>query len=406
MTNLILISAIATLACALLALVYLRLSQAKQSIKTLQESITNERIQTQVLEAKNAELEKERERERALFQEQLTTLQTTHKESLAMLEKKLQENYQTQNTLLLAQNKSMLHEDSKKILDEIFNPLKAQVKDYSERLTRNEAEIKTQIKSMFSFSQNLGQSADKLAQILKGDKKTRGNFGELQLKSILENSGLIEGEQYKLQHSIKSESLEGQKKYIPDAKVHLERNKSIIIDAKFSLPNSFDFEAIDAQVRQEVYQNLKSRIDELAEKAYPSLESDNYDFILLFIPYHNILDLALEANPNIYQYAYDKKVYLTTPHTLFMALKTINIAWIDAKRNKNVLKAFYEINKFYDKFIGVLDTFEDIKKALRSLQNHTEAMDKRLQSGRDSLHDKFKKLENLGAKTQKALKDS
>ena len=76
MTNLILISAIAVLACALLALVYLRLSQAKQSIKTLQESITNERIQTQVLEAKNAELEKERERERALFQEQLTTLQT------------------------------------------------------------------------------------------------------------------------------------------------------------------------------------------------------------------------------------------------------------------------------------------------------------------------------------------
>lgn len=402
MTNLILISAIAVLACALLALVYLRLYQAKQSIKTLQESITNERIQTQVLEAKNAELEKERERERALFQEQLTTLQTTHKESLAMLEKKLQENYQTQNTLLLAQNKSMLHEDSKKILDEIFNPLKAQVKDYSERLTRNEAEIKTQIKSMFSFSQNLGQSADKLAQILKGDKKTRGNFGELQLKSILENSGLIEGEQYELQSSIKFEG----SNYIPDAIIHLERNKSIIIDAKFSLPNSFDFEAIDAQVRQEVYQNLKSRIDELAKKPYASLKSDTYDFILLFIPYHNILDLALEENAGIYQYAYDKKVYLTTPHTLFMALKTINIAWIDAKRNKNVLKAFYEINKFYDKFIGVLDTFEDIKKALRSLQNHTEAMDKRLQSGRDSLHDKFKKLENLGAKTQKALKDS
>ena len=406
MTNLILISAIATLACALLALVYLRLSQAKQSIKTLQESITNERIQTQVLEAKNAELEKERERERALFQEQLTMLQTTHKESLALLEKKLQENYQTQNTLLLAQNKSMLHEDSKKILDEIFNPLKAQVKDYSERLTRNEAEIKTQIKSMFSFSQNLGQSADKLAQILKGDKKTRGNFGELQLKSILENSGLIEGEQYKLQHSIKSESLEGQKKYIPDAKVHLERNKSIIIDAKFSLPNSFDFEAIDAQVRQEVYQNLKSRIDELAEKAYPSLESDNYDFILLFIPYHNILDLALEANPNIYQYAYDKKVYLTTPHTLFMALKTINITWLNIKRNENVLQAFGEIDKFYSKFEGVLGTFEDVKTHLSRLQKSTETMDNQLQSGQGNLHSRFKKLGELGVKTQKALKDS
>ena len=402
MTNLILISAIATLACALLALVYLRLSQAKQSIKTLQESITNERIQTQVLEAKNAELEKERERERALFQEQLTTLQTTHKESLALLEKKLQENYQTQNALLLAQNKSMLHEDSKKILDEIFNPLKAQVKDYSERLTRNEAEIKTQIKSMFSFSQNLGQSADKLAQILKGDKKTRGNFGELQLKSILENSGLIEGEQYELQSSIKFEG----SNYIPDAIIHLERNKSIIIDAKFSLPNSFDFEAIDAQVRQEVYQNLKSRIDELAKKPYASLKSDTYDFILLFIPYHNILDLALEENAGIYQYAYDKKVYLTTPHTLFMALKTINITWLNIKRNENVLQAFGEIDKFYSKFEGVLGTFEDVKTHLSRLQKSTETMDNQLQSGQGNLHSRFKKLGELGVKTQKALKDS
>ena len=402
MTNLILISAIAVLACALLALVYLRLYQAKQSIKTLQESITNERIQTQVLEAKNAELEKERERERALFQEQLTTLQTTHKESLTMLEKKLQENYQTQNTLLLAQNKSMLHEDSKKILDEIFNPLKAQVKDYSERLTRNEAEIKTQIKSMFSFSQNLGQSADKLAQILKGDKKTRGNFGELQLKSILENSGLIEGEQYELQSSIKFEG----SNYIPDAIIHLERNKSIIIDAKFSLPNSFDFEAIDAQVRQEVYQNLKSRIDELAKKPYASLKSDTYDFILLFIPYHNILDLALEENAGIYQYAYDKKVYLTTPHTLFMALKTINITWLNIKRNENVLQAFGEIDKFYSKFEGVLGTFEDVKTHLSRLQKSTETMDNQLQSGQGSLHSRFKKLGELGVKTQKALKDS
>ncbi|RDU72995.1 DNA recombination protein RmuC [Helicobacter anseris] len=384
--------------CTTLLLSFLLIKNNKTK-DILQNQITEYKVITQTLKNQIQHFENEKQRLRQEYQEQNLLLEKNYQQNLEILEKKLQENYQTQNNLLLAQNKNMINEDSKKILDSIFAPLKEQIKDYSERLVKNEVKIETQIKSMFDFTQNIGDKANKLAQILKGDKKTRGNFGELQLKSILKNSGLIEGEQYKLQQHFKIEG----SSYIPDAIIYLEKNKSIVVDAKFSLPNSFDFQEIDSQVCFEIYQNLKKRIDELAQKPYNVIQSDTYDFVLLFIPYQNILDLAIEANSDIYQYAYNKKVYLTTPHTLFMALKTISITWLNIKRNENITQAFDEIGKFHEKFVGVLKSFEDIKMHLQRLQKAKDDMENKLQTGQGNLTSRFQKIEELGVKTKKSL---
>lgn len=384
--------------CTTLLLSFLLIKNNKTK-NILQNQLTEYKVITQTLKNQIQHFENEKQRLRQEYQEQNLLLEKNYQQNLEILEKKLQENYQTQNNLLLAQNKNMINEDSKKILDSIFAPLKEQIKDYSERLVKNEVKIETQIRSMFDFTQNIGDKANKLAQILKGDKKTRGNFGELQLKSILENSGLIEGEQYKLQQHFKIEG----SSYIPDAIIYLKKNKSIVVDAKFSLPNSFDFQEIDSQVCFEIYQNLKKRIDELAQKPYNVIQSDTYDFVLLFIPYQNILDLAIEANSDIYQYAYNKKVYLTTPHTLFMALKTISITWLNIKRNENITQAFDEIGKFHEKFVGVLKSFEDIKMHLQRLQKAKDDMENKLQTGQGNLTSRFQKIEELGVKTKKSL---
>lgn len=384
--------------CVTLLLSFL-LIKNKKTKDFLQDQITEYKVITQTLKNQIQHFENEKQRLKQEYQEQNLLLEKNYQQNLEILEKKLQENYQAQNNLLLAQNKNMINEDSKKILDSIFAPLKEQIKDYSERLVKNEVKIETQIKSMFDFTQNIGDKANKLAQILKGDKKMRGNFGELQLKNILENSGLIEGEQYKLQQHFKIEG----SSYIPDAIIYLEKNKSIVIDAKFSLPNSFDFQEVDSQVCYEIYQNLKKRIDELAQKPYNIIQNDTYDFVLLFIPYQNILDLAMEANSDIYQYAYNKKVYLTTPHTLFMALKTISITWLNIKRNENITQAFDEIGKFHEKFVGVLKSFEDIKIHLQRLQKAKDDMENKLQTGQGNLVSRFQKIEELGVKTKKSL---
>lgn len=336
----------------------------------------------------------------------LESLEQKYTHNLAMLKAEFERALNSQSQRLLEQNKLHLLEDSKKMLDSLFAPVRASIeaykegiKEYKDKLAENEIRLETNIKNMFAYSQEIGQNADKLAQILKGDKKIRGNFAEIQLKNVLEHSGLIEGEQYRLEAHFMHEG----SGYRPDAVVYLDKHKSIIIDSKFPLPSGFSFESLDVGVCQEIAHNLKNRIDELAKKPYASFESGTYEFVLLFIPYQNILDLALSVDSGIYQYAYTKKVYLTTPHTLFMALKTIEVSWVHIQSDEKVKVAFEEIGRFYDKFVGIIEDFEALKKLIERLGKQSDEIDSKLTSGRGSLASRFESLKKLGAKTSKSL---
>lgn len=325
----------------------------------------------------------------------LQSLEQKYAQNLATLKEEFDKSLQTQSQSMLQQNKLHLLEDSKKI----FAPVRESIEAYKERLVVNEAKLETNIKNMFAYSQEIGQNADKLAQILKGDKKIRGNFAEIQLKNVLEHSGLIEGEQYKLEAHFKHEG----SGYRPDAVVYLDKQKSIIIDSKFPLPSNFSFESLDVSVCQEIAHNLKNRIDELAKKPYANFESGTYEFVLLFIPYQNILDLALSADSGIYQYAYTKKVYLTTPHTLFMALKTIEVSWGYIESDEKVMKALEDIKNFYHKFEGTVEAFAKLRGLIEKLGKQSDEIDSKLTSGRGSLASRFESLKKLGAKTTKSL---
>ncbi|WP_104721349.1 DNA recombination protein RmuC [Helicobacter mesocricetorum] len=331
------------------------------------------------------------------YKDSLKAQQIEYKKIQQDMQEQLQNYFQQQSKNILAQNQLTLNADSKKILEEIFNPIKYKVEEYSKNLIHNEATLKTNIENMFRYSQNIGEKADNLAIILKGDKKIRGNFGELQLRNVLEQSGLREGEQYQIQESFNDEG----KKFVPDAVIYLSKERSIVIDSKFSLPDILQTDKIEI-LSSEIAKNLKNRIDELAKKPYANV-ANAYDFVLLFIPYQNILDLALEFDNALYQYAYQRKVYLTTPNTLFMALKTIEITWIKIQSDENIMKAFLDIGKFYDKFVGVLEDFEKIKRNATTLHNTIDEMDKKLLSGNGNLANRFDALKTLGAKTQKSI---
>lgn len=403
---------VATLLCiSVLIMLYLALSLHSQtkSNKLLDKELSNLTAQKANLSAKCDEKESLIAQMRADFSEEkqnlkndyqaiLTQLENKYKANLEELKKEFALNLAKQNEHFLLQNKAMLSDEGKKMLDEIFVPVKKSVKEYADKLATNEVALQTNIKNMFSFSQKIGEEADKLAKILKGDKKIRGNFAELQLKNVLEHSGLKFGEQYKLQEHFSDEG----KRYVPDAVVYLDKEKSIIIDAKFSLPSDFDFEENSEKVCQQLCQNLKARIDELARKPYASFDAHTYDFVLLFIPYQNILDLALEFEPNLYQNAYKKQIYLTTPHTLFMALNTINISWRHIQSDENILNAFEELGKFYDKFAGILDTFESIKRNTSTLLGNVDKMQTQL-NGRGGLTARVEKLKEFGVKTGKQI---
>ena len=336
----------------------------------------------------------------AQHQEQLKHQDSLHKDSLKTLESTLQKHLELQKTALLNENKLALSKDSKAILDEVFTPIKTRVEEYQKTLLQNEAKLKENIDNAFKYSQEMSKSAQELGRILKGDKKLRGNFGELQLKKVFESSGLIEGRQYSLQEQLHTQG----GRYIPDAIVRLDDKRNIIIDAKFPLPNAITCDDETEINTQEIAQNLKARIDELASKPYKDIENA-YDFVLLFIPYNNILDLALEADSSLYNYAYSKRIYLTTPHTLFMALKTIAITWQHIQSDKNIKQAFEELGKFYDKFADVCSDFDKMARGLQSAQSAAVAMDTKLR-GKGGLESRLDKLKDLGAKTKKSISKS
>lgn len=371
------------------------LRQKAQEIATLYAKLesANERIQD-----KQKELE-EVKTQNAIA---LEKIQAQYKQSLDQLKEESEKNFQIQKNAMLDQNRLMLTKDSRQMLEEIFNPLKTHIEEYQKHLLQNEASLKQNIDNVFKYSQEMSKNAEALGRILRGDKKIRGNFGELQLKNVLQNSGLIEGEQYKLQAHFKDEG----KSFAPDAVVRLDTTRSIIIDAKFPLPNELDSVLttgeIDSSISYQIAKNLRQRIDELAKKPYANFDENTFDFVLLFVPYNNLLDLALLGDSGLYQYAYNHQVYLTTPQTLFMALKTISITWVHIESDSKIHKAFEEIGKFYNKFVSVCEDFDKLNRALDSAMRACADMDTKLR-GRGGLESKFELLKTLGAKTNKTI---
>ena len=371
--------------------------QALQEIASLKATLTtaNERLQEQ-----RADTARQKTELQDKYEQDLSKLESQYKLSISTLQNELAKNLELQKTALLNESKLALSKDSKAILDEVFTPLKQRVEEYQKNLLQNEAKLKENIDNAFKYSQEMSKSAQELGRILKGDKKLRGNFGELQLKRVFESSGLIEGRQYSLQEQLHTQG----GRYIPDAIVRLDDKRNIIIDAKFPLPNAITCDDETEINTQEIAQNLKARIDELASKPYKDIENA-YDFVLLFIPYNNILDLALEADSSLYQYAYSKQIYLTTPHTLFMALKTIAITWQHIQSDQNIREAFEELGKFYDKFADVCSDFDKMARGLQSAQSAAAAMDTKLR-GKGGLESRLDKLKDLGAKTKKSIPKS
>ncbi|STQ83397.1 DNA recombination protein RmuC [Helicobacter fennelliae] len=404
---------------------------------SLQQSLQNAESQNLILNQENAKLQERlkahfetsqnllKEKDSAMakaqndYKEAQANLESKYEKTLELIKQELQERFTKQQEALLNENRVALNKDSRKLMDEIFTPIQKSIKEYEDRLTKNESAIKTNIEKMFDYSKQIKDDANKFARILSGEKKIRGNFAEIQLKSVLQNSGLLEGEHYKLQQSFKYEG----KTYIIDAVVSLDKEKSFAVDAKFSLPDTqslqnqndeYDDKPQDTKAQEaqkeilckELAQNLKARIDELAAKPYEKYNLYTYDFIFLFIPYQNILDLALSADSTLYQYASKKNIYLATPYILFMALKAVNISWRHTDSNEKVMRAFEEIKKIRDKFNGVIDDFEKIKRNIGTLNNSIGDLDKKLLSGNGNFHKRLQDIEALELKTQKAIAEN
>lgn len=214
-------------------------------------------------------------------------------------------------------------------LDQIISPLKnhlsqfqQDIKNFENKRAEEQGSLKEQISQLLLAEKNLEKETSSLTQILKSPI-SRGRWGEIQLKRILELSGMLKycdfSEQKKLQDSLKK----------PDVLIHLPDNKYIIIDAKFPLSESyFNVENKTEQIySQDLISKIREHIKILKQKSYWEDMKDSPEFVVLFLPGESLFNDALKFDPEIIEFSSAANIFLTSPITLLAMLKTIAYAW-------------------------------------------------------------------------------
>lgn len=295
-------------------------------------------------------------------------------------------------------------------LDSILNPLKANIKSFEEKVDKvyqTEAAERSQLKGvifqLMDQSKQIQTDANNLTKALKGDSKKQGNWGEVILERVLERSGLIKGREYRIQASINS--AEGAR-FQPDVIIDLPDEKHLIVDAKISLvayerlmSSETDEEKL-INLKQHLI-SVKTHIDGLTGKNYQNLYQINSpDFVLLFMPIESSFSVTVQADNELFNYAWDRKVVIVSPTTLLATLRTIASIWKVDRQNKNVFEIAEEAGALYDKFVGFLADMENIGKHINATQKAHDDAFKKLQYGNGNLIGKVEKIKKLGAKTK------
>ncbi len=328
----------------------------------------------------------------------------------------------------LAAKQSALQESNRQQMNELLRPVKEQFADFKksveESKTLNEVNKKelqhTFEATMRLFQQEqqqtvlmlkeqtskIGSDAANLTKALKGDSKMQGDWGEMVLETILENSGLRKDEEFFIQENTKDEN---GRNYRPDVIVRFPEGRSVVIDSKVSLTAYTDALATDDEADRERLLkahalSVRKHIDELAEKDYSKLVDDAIGFVLMFIPNETSYIAAMKQQPDLSRYAYQKKIIIISPSNLLMALQLAYNLWQYDRQNKNVEKIVKTAADLYDKVATFEDTFTGIGDLITRLSGIYDKAKKQMYDGPGNVMRRVEGLKALGVTPKKQLK--
>jgi DNA recombination protein RmuC len=235
-----------------------------------------------------------------------------------------------------AEEKFGLAEDAnKKAVQALLQPVHERLKTYEEHVTSLEqkrvsafGELTGLITSMREGQEQVRREAQRLGNSLTNAPKARGRWGERALQNLLEQCGLAEHTDFHLEHSVETE--DGRLR--PDAIVNVPGQKKLVIDSKVSL-NAYQaaFEADDeAERRRQLDLHAKSmrgHVQTLGAKSYQSQFEEAPDYVVMFVPGEHFVAAALEADPTLWDFAFEKRVLLATPTNLVAICRTVAQVW-------------------------------------------------------------------------------
>jgi DNA recombination protein RmuC len=241
---------------------------------------------------------------------------------------------------------------------------------------------------------------------LKGETKTQGNWGEFILESVLEKSGLVKDREYSIQQSFTTE--EG-KRYQPDVIINLPEGKTLIVDSKVSLVAYEKFWSSEEETEKTIalkehLQSLRNHIKGLSDKNYQNLyEVKSLDFVILFVPIEPAFALAMQADPALFNEAFDKNIVIVSPSTLLVTLKTVASIWRFEYQNRNAIDIAKKAGDLHDKFVGFVEDLIGLGNKMRDSQKAYEGAMNKLSTGAGNIVKRTDELRKLGAKASKSL---
>jgi DNA recombination protein RmuC len=304
-------------------------------------------------------------------------------------------------------------EENKTNMNDILKPLGEKIEDFKKKVedaydkeSQQRYSLKVEIKNLIEFSQQISKEATNLTNALKGQAKTQGNWGEMILENILENSGLQKDREYFIQPSYNDED---GKRLQPDVILKFPGFRNVVLDSKVSLTAYERYSSSEDKILQDLalkehIQSIKNHIIELAAKNYQDLyQLNTLDFVILFIPIEPAYMLAIQNENQLWNYAYDKRILLISPTNLIAVVKMTENFWRQEYQNKNAVEIAQKGGELYDKFVGLVEDLVEIGKKMDSTkESYNSAMNK-LHEGRGNLIKRAQDIKELGAKTTKSL---
>lgn len=388
------------------------LKSAQQNQNTLIENLQQEKIN---LLSKNSELNFQNKNLLENTENQKNEVQKLQEESKLQFEnlanKILEEKTEKFTSLNQNQLKNILEPFQEKLSE-----LKNRVNEAYEKENKERFSLAEKVKELAELNQQISNDAKKLTRALKGESKTQGNWGEMILENILEKSGLVKGREYFLEHELKDEDNKALfsefsgKKMRPDAVIKYPDERNVIIDSKVSLTaftslvDETDNDIHKIKLNQHL-QSVKNHINQLSEKAYDDY-GKSLDFVMMFIPSEPAYIAAMQADQNLWNYAYDKRILLLNPSNLITSVKLIADLWKRENQNKNAMEIAERGSKLYDKFVLFVENLEKVGKNLDQAKSSYQDAYSQLTNGRDNLVLQTQKIKTLGIKNKKELPQS
>ena len=370
------------------------LERANAELRKANEDLGQERMAHAGLQAKTAEQLESAEEQKAEIKQWEEGIRQKYEE----IARRTSDDLKTQNQADMEKLLDRFNKKNNALIDQAQRGYQESVKD--------RAVLVKHIDIMAQQTQAVSKETNNLTEALRGDVTTQGQWGEVKMERILEESGLEKGREYVTQKTFVNSDGERRR---PDAVVFLPEGRHIIIDSKVSLKNyqnyfGTDDEDLKAKNKALHVASIRKHIGVLASKDYSTVEGINpFEYTVMFVPVESALQFALEANAELMQYAYARKILLVGPLSLIQTLMIFHNLWRTEKQNENVLQIAKLGGQIHDQFVLYVEAFLDVGNKLKQAQGSYEKAQNRLTDGRGNLTSRLENLKKLGAKTNKQI---